>query len=89
MHNSVKSFSKPFNKYVETFIDDVHTDMKWSSDIRDELKEICFMLNISYKLHPERISHLWLLLCDRFTTYFGLFDALVILHASLILKDFF
>ena len=30
MHNSVKSFSKPFNKYVETFIDDVHTDMKWS-----------------------------------------------------------
>ena len=40
MHNSVMSFSKPFSMYVETFIDDVHTDMKWSSDIRDALKEI-------------------------------------------------
>ena len=47
------------------------------------------MLNISHKLHPERISYLWLLPYDRFTTYFGLFDALVSLHASLILKDFF
>ena len=59
MHNSAKSFSKPFNKYVETFIDDVHTDIRWSSDIRDALKEICFMVIISYKLAPERISHRW------------------------------
>ena len=64
MHKSVKSFSKPFSKYVETFIDDVHTDMKWSSDIRDALKEICFMLAISYKLPPETISHRWLSLYD-------------------------
>ena len=46
MHNSVKSFSKLFNKYVERCFEDFQTDMKWSSDIRDALKEICFMLNI-------------------------------------------
>ena len=68
-------------------IDDVHTDMRWSSDIRDALKEICFMLNISYKLPPERISHHWLLLYDFCTTYCELLDALVILYASWILKD--
>ena len=34
LHNSVKSFSKPFSKYIETFIDDVqfiddvHTNLK-------------------------------------------------------------
>lgn len=51
MHNSVMSFSKPFNKYVETFIDDVHTDMKWSSDIRDALKEIWFDLTYPINYH--------------------------------------
>ena len=30
--------------------DDVHTDMKWSFDIKDALKEIYFMLNVSYIL---------------------------------------
>lgn len=51
MHNSVMSFSKPFSKYVETFIDDVHTDMKWSSDIRDALKEIWFDLTYPMNYH--------------------------------------
>ena len=77
MHNSVKSFSKPLNKCAETFIDDV----------RDALKEICFMLNISCKSPPERISHRWLSLYGCCTTYFELFDTLVILFAPWIPKD--
>ena len=82
MHNSVKSFSKQFNNYVQTFTDDFHTDMKWSFDKRDTLKEICFMLNISEKLISERISYCSLSLYDCSTTYFELFDALVILYPS-------
>ena len=80
VHNSIKSFSKPFKRYVETFIEDVHTDM-------NILKEICFMLNISYKLSPERILHCWLSFYDCCMTYFELFDVLGILYASWILKD--
>ena len=44
--------------------------MKWGSNIRDALKEICFMLKISYKLPPCKISHRWLSLYDCCTTYF-------------------
>ena len=57
MHNFVKLFSKPFNKYVETFTDGVDTDMKSSFDIRDALKEFCVMLSISYNL-PLKEYHI-------------------------------
>ena len=37
-HNSVKVFCQPFGNFLEKY--DLHTDKKWSTDIRDALKEI-------------------------------------------------
>ena len=38
VHNSVKVFCRPFDNIVEKWIDDLHTDSKWSTDIRDALR---------------------------------------------------
>ena len=63
VHNSIKVFCQPFDNLVEKFIDDVHIDSKWSTDVRDALKEICFLLNIPFRM-PLRTSHRWLSLHD-------------------------
>ena len=64
VHNSIKVFCQPFDNLVEKFIDDVHIDSKWSTDVRDALKEICFLLNIPFRMLPLRTSHRWLSLHD-------------------------
>ena len=38
-HNSIKVFCQPFDNFVKKFIDDIHSDNKWSIDIRDALKK--------------------------------------------------
>ena len=37
VHNTVKKFLSPLNKYIEHLTDDIHTDMKYSPDLRDYL----------------------------------------------------
>ena len=64
VHNSMKVFSQPFDNSVEKWIDDLHTDNKWSKDIRNAFKDICFLLNIPFRMPPLRISHRWLSLYD-------------------------
>ena len=61
VHNSIKVFCQPFDNFVKTFMDDIHSDNKWSIDIRDALKKICFLLNIPFSMLPLRISHHWFL----------------------------
>ena len=82
VHNSIRVFSQPFDNLVEKFIDDIHTDNKWSTDIRDALKEIRFLLNILFRMLPLRISHRWLLLYDCLSVNISMFDAFVLLYYS-------
>ena len=46
VHNSVKAFCQTFNNFVENWINLLHIHNKWSTEIRDGFKEICFLLNI-------------------------------------------
>ena len=82
VHNSVKVFCQPFDNLVEKFIDDIHTDNKWSTNIRDVLKEICFRLNIPFRMPPLRIGHRWLSLYDCLSVNMSMFDAFVLLYYS-------
>ena len=82
VHNSIKVFCQLSDNFVEKFIDDIHTDNKWSTDIRDALKEICFLLNIPFRMLPLRISHRWLLLYDCLSVNISMFDAFVLLYYS-------
>ena len=67
VHNSVKAFCQTFNNFVENWIDLLHIHNKWSTEIRDGFKEICFLLNIPFRMLPLRISHCWLSLYDSLT----------------------
>ena len=60
IHNTIKQFCKPFECFVEKWIDDIHWDTKYSTDILDLLKEICFILNVPFRKPPQRVSHRWL-----------------------------
>ena len=82
VHNSIKVFCQPFDNLVEKFIDDVHIDSKWSTDVRDALKEICFLLNIPFRMPPLRISHRWLSLYDCLSVNMSMFDAFALLYYS-------
>ena len=82
VHNSIKVFCQSFGNLVEKFIDDIHTDNKWSTDIRDSLKEIRFLLNIPFRMLPLKISHRWLLLYDCLSGNMPMFDAFVLLYYS-------
>ena len=79
VHNSIKVFCQSFDNLVEKFIDDIRTDTKWSTNIRDALKEICFLLNIPFRMLPIRINHCWLSLYDCLSVNMSMFDAFVLL----------
>ena len=46
IHNTVKQFCKPFECFVEKWNDDIHWNIKYSTDILDSLKEICIECTI-------------------------------------------
>ena len=52
---SLKQFCKPFECFVEKWIDGILWDKKYSTDILDSLKEICFILNVPFR-KPQRVS---------------------------------
>ena len=60
IHNTIKQFCKLFECFIEKWIDDIHWDTKYSTDILDSLKEICFILNVRFRKPPQRGSHCWL-----------------------------
>ena len=82
VHNSVKKFCAPFNNFIERLIDDLHTDSKYSPDIREAIEEICFILDISYKNPPQRISHRWLSAYDCTVTMMSMIDAFYLFYYS-------
>lgn len=87
VHNTVGVFCKPFEKFVEKLIDDIHWDTKYSTDILDALSQICFILNISFRKPPMRISHRWLSIYDCLLIDFSMIDALNLLYYSWLDKD--
>ena len=57
VHNAIRKFSDPFDKYMERYLDDIHTDMQYSVDILERLKDTCFILDIS-SVKPLNVSHI-------------------------------
>ena len=57
IHGAVKRFCDPLLNFVEKFLGDLNVDTKFSSDIKDYLQKIDFMLSLPYLTPPQRISH--------------------------------
>ena len=85
---SLKQFCKPFECFVEKWIDGIHWDKKYSTDILDSLKEICFILNVPFRKPPQRVSHRWLSIFNCFSINMTLIDPLILLNYAWIPNDF-
>jgi hypothetical protein len=44
VHNSAQKFCSHFHGIVEKLMDDLHTDFKWCTDIRESFKQVCIIL---------------------------------------------
>ena len=88
IHNTIKQFCKPFECFVEKWIDDIHWDTKYSTDILDSLKEICFILNVPFRKPPQRVSHRWLSVFKCLSINMTLIDPLILLNYAWIPNDF-
>ena len=87
IHNTVKQFCKPFECYVEKWIDDIHWDKKYSTDILDSLKEICFILNGPFR-KSQRVSHRCLTVFNCLSINMTLIDPLILLYYTWIPNEF-
>lgn len=80
IHNASKKFCSPFEHWVEGLLSDLHTDHRWSADMRDGLREISIILGI-HASRPERyIPHRWLSVLDVSLDILRLWDAFVIFY---------
>ena len=87
-HNTIKQFCKPFECFAEKWIDGIHWDTKYSTDILDSLKEICFILNVPFRKPPKRVSHRWLSVFNCLSINMTLIDPLILLYYPWIPNDF-
>ena len=88
IHNTVKQFCKPFECFVEKWIDGIHWDTKYSTDILDLLKEICFILNVPFRKPPQRVSHRRLSVFNWLSINMTLIDPLILLYYPWIRNNF-
>ena len=51
IHNTVKKFCSPFNNFLERLVDDIHTDSKYSTNIRQAIDGICFIFTVAHNCH--------------------------------------
>ena len=86
IHSATKRFGDPFLGFVEKVLDDLNVDIKFSSDIKDYLQEIFFMLSLSYLTPPQCRSHQWLSAYDCTNKILPMVDALYVLYYSWVPK---
>ena len=89
IHSTIKQFSKSFEFFVDKWIDDdIHWNTKYSTNILDLVKEICFILNVLFRKPPQRVSHLWLSVFDCLSTDMSFIDPCIWLYYTWIPNDF-
>ncbi|XP_073672222.1 uncharacterized protein [Paramisgurnus dabryanus] len=79
VHNASKKFCSPFEHWVEGLLSDLHTDHRWSADMRDGLREISIILGIHASRSERYIPHRWLSVLDVSLDTLRMWDAFVIL----------
>ena len=87
VHNVVKKFTGFFGRKVEALLDDIHTDCKWSPDLRERLEKLCTICDVKFNNPKQRISHRWLSGLDCSLPVHNMFPALTVLYSAWLQKD--
>lgn len=81
-HNAAKAFCKPFGGVAEALMSDLHTDFKWSADLKDKLFDLCQILGIKATTPERYVPHRWLSVLDVALDTIRLFDAYTLFYYS-------
>lgn len=87
VYNAAKAFCKPFGNIVESLMQDIHTDFKWSSDLKSRLGEICVILGLKPTAPERYVPHRWLSVLDVAFDTLRLFDAYTLFYYSFLPAD--
>ena len=86
-HNVAKSFTAPFNYYLEGLFNSIHSDCLYSSDLRDELERICTILNVKYTRPESFTSHCFINAHKLAVDTDRLFDAYTVMYFAFLEKS--
>ena len=82
VHNAVKKFSEPFDKYLENLWCNIHNDVKFSADIKMALNKLCLLVGLHYNKPSQPVAHRWLSIYTTTATNLPMYDALYLLYYS-------
>ncbi|XP_041456680.1 uncharacterized protein LOC121408975 isoform X2 [Lytechinus variegatus] len=82
IHNASRRFCSHFNNVVERLVDDLHTEFKFSTDLRQYLEEICNILQCSFHIPKQRGPHRWLSVLDVLQPSEEMLDALTVMYSA-------
>ena len=57
IHNAAKKCTKHFDAHLKLLFINIYNDFKWSEDLREILKEICFQMNAKYIFRNSMLQH--------------------------------
>ena len=81
-HSIVGRFCNNFEGYHEKLLDDLHADFKWSADLKENLKDVCSILNVDFIVMKEREPHRWLSVYDCTLPVDQIFHPLTLLYMA-------
>lgn len=84
IHNATKQFCKPFDGLVEGLLFDLHTDFKWSADLKETLEEMCMLIGVPYTMPQRYVPHRWLSAYDVTLSNLRMMDAMTSFYYSFI-----
>ena len=59
-----RKLAKPLIKCRSLFFRSIHSDFQWSCNLRDYLKELCALLNVTYGMPDNYVPTRWLSVFD-------------------------
>ena len=80
VHNIVKHFCNHFGRHIESLLDDIHVDLKYSRDIEDYLRDMCSLKGVGFLKPRQRVPHRWLSVYDCALPIQQMFSALTLLY---------
>ena len=87
IHNIVKKFTTTFHNFLEKLFQDIFRDFHLSSDLLQQLKEICYYPGLTFRVPSNYISVHWLSVYDVCMEFSSLRDAYHIFYYSFMFID--
>ena len=82
IHNGAKLYCKPFEGYLENLFTQIHTDHKWSPELRKALAEVCTLLSIKFTAPDVHIPWRWLSCYNVSVSTLRLLDPYIVFYYS-------